>query len=392
MLRAIASSTWPNMNYDFTLEIANGVGFVLVVMLGLTLVLFLIIQIKERSCAVITLTVGMILIKIGLAIGLGYRWLVTRCNNFHRPDCERFEDDSWILLVSVAVIALGGLMILRTLSRPSWRPWSWLTAMMLSLLIPFFFYTSGVLFPTDPVVGPLVHGFYHIDRVLLSVIVAIFGSYVALDLACHSEHSKYFMPWILVAAFVLGGTIWSMHFIAMLAFELPGVPVVYDTNLTVLSFLIPVVTTLIAFAAAAVGKKAHMPVCLSGLLIAAGVVAMHYTGMAAMRMPAIPTYNMTWVVISVAIAVAGSIAAVRLAFHETTRRQRIIAAVVMGAGGISGLHYSAMVALTCYRGGGNEDTWPGISPAQLTVLVALVTFVILLSLLGLVTYERRMHG
>jgi len=130
----------PSLQYQFALEIANGIGFVLVCVLGVTLIAFLLLQIHERSWTVIWLTVGMIFVKIGLALGLGYRWVVTRCLNRDKLYCASYEDDSWLLFASVIVVAIGGLLIIRVLSRPEWRPWSWLSAMAISIVIPFIYW------------------------------------------------------------------------------------------------------------------------------------------------------------------------------------------------------------------------------------------------------------
>ena len=81
----------------------------------------------------------------------------------------------------------------------------------------------------------------------------------------------------------MGGGIWSMHFVAMLAFVMPDMEVDYDLGLT----LCP---------AAADTRHRHRlhrrqplrhrtpELALSGLFMGLGIVAMHYTGMAAMRM------------------------------------------------------------------------------------------------------------
>jgi len=62
-----------------------------------------------------------------------------------------------------------------------------------------------------------------IDAVALSVIIATAASYTALDLASRVSRIDRSprLAWLAAAAIAMGGGIWSMHFIAMLAFVTP---------------------------------------------------------------------------------------------------------------------------------------------------------------------------
>ncbi|MES2857328.1 MAG: MHYT domain-containing protein, partial [Bdellovibrionota bacterium] len=77
---------------------------------------------------------------------------------------------------------------------------------------------------------------YNPTLVVLSVLVAIFASYVALNLA-HSVSSstgRAQAAWLAGGAVAMGTGIWSMHFIGMLASEMPGMEMAYDVPLMVL--------------------------------------------------------------------------------------------------------------------------------------------------------------
>lgn len=388
--------TW---DYAFVLELANGFAFVLSLVLALTLLAILILRVKDRkhfADYVVQLTSGMILVKLGLALGFGYRWLIARCQNSLEGDCSFLKDDFWILFISVAMIAVGGLIILHVISRPQWRPWSWLVAGVVSIVVPFIYYSFNLMFPLKATHGTIVHGSYAWDRVSLSILVACFGSYVALDLAHRAGKTSGIRKaiWVAAAGGLLGGSIWSMHFIAMLAFELPGVDVTYDPGLTLLSLALPIAFTLIGiFAAVNAPNPGWVTLSLSAALIAFGVTAMHYIGMAAMEMAAEVSYDPVWVMVSILIAIIASYVAVMLVFQETTLLQRIIAGCVLGAFGISGLHYSAMVAFTCRvtdASGNVIVTRPlgGFTQMQLAFGIAAVTFVILGVFLMLSIYDR----
>src|SRR5918995_1140405 len=131
----------------------------------------------------------------------------------------------------------------------------------------------------------------------LSILIATAASYTALDLAGRVRASSGWakLTWLATAALAMGGGIWSMHFVAMLAFSMPHMSVDYDVGLTTLSFVLPIFVTGVGFYTVnrtAVGFKA---LSLGGLVMGLGIVAMHYTGMAAMQMPATLSYESLWV-------------------------------------------------------------------------------------------------
>src|SRR5262249_49939745 len=132
------------------------------------------------------------------------------------------------------------------------------------------------------------------------------------------------------------------HFIAMLAFLMPMV-VTFDVELTILSLLVAIVVTGGAFYVIATRQATALQLSLSGVFMGIGIVAMHYTGMAAMRMPAELSYDRILVALSVVIAIGASIAALWLAFRTVAAWQRVMAAVIMGFA-ISGMHYTGMAA------------------------------------------------
>ena len=192
-------------------------------------------------------------------------------------------------------------------------------------------------------------GHYTYPLVLISVLVAILASYTTLDLAGRiaSARGRARMVWVCGGALSMGVGIWSMHFIGMLAFTLP-IQLAYDIPLTLLSLLITILSS-----GFALWLVSHDQVPLSNILVGAlvmglGSSAMHYTGMAAMRMQPGIDYDPNLVGLSVLIAVTASAAALAIAVRlrkETpyVRLARGGAAVVMGFA-ILGMHYTAMTA------------------------------------------------
>src|SRR5260370_32933929 len=94
----------------------------------------------------------------------------------------------------------------------------------------------------------VVTGTYDPFLVALSILVAIFASYTALDLSGHVGPARGFARrvWLMAAALTMGGGIWSMHFVAMLAFTMPT-PMSYDIGLTILSLVIAILLTRLGF-------------------------------------------------------------------------------------------------------------------------------------------------
>ena len=135
----------------------------------------------------------------------------------------------------------------------------------------------------------------------LSILIAMVASYTALDLAGRIRASSGWAKhaWLATAALAMGGGIWSMHFVAMLAFSMPDMPVDYEISLTVLSFMLPVLVTGVGFYTVSRTAVGFKTLSLSGLVMGLGIVGMHYTGMAAMRMAADLHYESLWVAISI---------------------------------------------------------------------------------------------
>lgn len=200
--------------------------------------------------------------------------------------------------------------------------------------------------------GIIVDGTYDFRLVCLSYIVAVIAAYAALDLAGRVTASQGLARrvWLIGGAAAMGLGIWTMHFIGMLAFQLP-IPMSYTAPLVVFSLLIAVASSGLALYIASRPTLGNSQLLLGGLFMGGGIAAMHYVGMAAMVIPGTISYNPFWFVGSIVVAVAASLAALWLAFHLrtssiTTRRWlrlKIGSALLMGAA-VVGMHYTGMQA------------------------------------------------
>jgi PAS domain S-box-containing protein len=224
--------------------------------------------------------------------------------------------------------------------------------------------------------------------VTLSILIAVLASYTALDLATRmrAASGRASRAWLVAAAVAMGGGIWSMHFVAMLAFSLPGIEISYDPFQTLLSLLIPIVVAAGAFAVVGRHPRALLA---SGFAMGFAISGMHYTGMAAMRMAASIDYDPLWVVLSIAIAISASIVALWLAFTNTDAVQRLFAGLVMGLA-ISGMHYAAMVGASFAPAASNvaRAGYVGVGQAPLAFLLGGTTIMILIIGIAAAVYDR----
>jgi PAS domain S-box-containing protein len=226
-------------------------------------------------------------------------------------------------------------------------------------------------------------GSYNYALVALSVLIAMFASYAALDLAgrvtAAGGWTRVF--WLLGGAGAMGTGIWSMHYIGMLAFILP-IPVAYHWPTVLLSLFAAVLSSGIALYVVSRQKMGASRAVAGSVLMGAGIASMHYIGMAAMRLPAICQFNSSRVVMSVVFAVLISFAALWITFHfrdEKTGigREKLAGAVVMGAA-IPVMHYTGMAAASFTPSGMPADLAHAVSISTLgTAGIAAITFVVL---------------
>jgi methyl-accepting chemotaxis protein PixJ len=191
---------------------------------------------------------------------------------------------------------------------------------------------------------------YDMRLVLLSYVIAVFASYTALDLAGRvttSQGSRRNFWWF-GGACAMGVGIWSMHFVAMLAFSL-SIPISYDIGITLASMVAGIIASGIALFVVSRKALSMTQLILGGILMGAGIGAMHYTGMAAMRMAAKIWYDPTLFAISIVVAVTVSIVALWLAFHlrgesgTVGNLQKMVSALVIG-GAIVGMNFTGQAA------------------------------------------------
>ena len=210
--------------------------------------------------------------------------------------------------------------------------------------------------------------------VLLSILMAIQGAYVGFSLAVQIGGAVGIRRRLLLAgaAFSLAVAIWTMHFVGMLAARLPF-PVDYLVFPTLLSFLVCVIVVGIAVFAITAAPFSVPRLVLSACLMGIGIFSMHYIGMAALHASAHMMHAPTFVVASLAIAIAASGLALWLATDRGGRPPLVLSAVAFGIA-VSGMHYMAMAGMTLFPRPIVSSGAPALSTDLLAIVVAVVAF------------------
>jgi PAS domain S-box-containing protein len=232
-------------------------------------------------------------------------------------------------------------------------------------------------------------GFYDFRLVALSIVIAICASYAALDLAGRTTAAagRLRLAWLAGGATAMGLGIWSMHYIGMLAFTLP-MSASYDWPTVLLSLLAAIFASAVALFVVSRQKMGWTRALVGSVIMGSGISIMHYTGMAAMRLPAVCSYDPVLLALSVVLAIGISWVALSLTFRfrEYERGSPLLkagSAVVMGAA-IPVMHYTGMAAARFTPSNIVPDTahavststlgFTGVSSVTLLVLgVAIIT-------------------
>jgi two-component system sensor histidine kinase/response regulator len=224
---------------------------------------------------------------------------------------------------------------------------------------------------------------YDYRLVALSVIISTLASYAALDLAGRvtAAHGRTRIAWLTGGACAMGIGIWSMHYVGMLAFRLPVV-IRYDWPTVAASLLCAVFASAVALFVVSRQQMKLYHALLGSLVMGSGIAAMHYIGMAAMRLRAMCDYSAALVALSIVLAIAISLVALWLSFtlrddYQGRGWKKTACAVLMGAA-IPVMHYTGMAAARFSTSVLEPDLSHAVNISSLgTVSIVLVTFFVL---------------
>ncbi len=199
----------------------------------------------------------------------------------------------------------------------------------------------------------LADGSYDFWLVSLSVLIAILSSFIGLqvsEFAATSTNKIRRHVSLASGAIALGGGVWSMHFIGMLAFSL-CTQIEYDWGITLASMFPSLLASWLALSILSQTRIQKKQLVIGGILVGAGIGTMHYLGMAAMQMAPLLRYDIGLFITSIVVAVGLAILALWIKFALLRYAEKkhshlfttLIASLVMGSA-ISGMHYTGMAA------------------------------------------------
>ena len=236
----------------------------------------------------------------------------------------------------------------------------------------------------DTLPGVLLMGSYRPGLVLLSIMVAVIASTLALQLAGtvrFATNSKEQQIIKLSGGFALGSGIWAMHFIGMQAFEL-CTTLSYDPAVTAASMLPSFLTSWMVMHLVSNRVLGMGRLVVGGLLTGIGIGSMHYIGMSAIRLSPLLRYDPYWFALSIVVAALMGMLSLWIRFGLQGRISRSVATwlggLVMG-GAISSMHYLGMasarfvgVADADYVAGSNNNWILSLSIGVVTVLLVAI--------------------
>jgi len=195
----------------------------------------------------------------------------------------------------------------------------------------------------------------------LAAIVCLLASFAAINLLRHARQSRGKMRgvWLAVSAISTGFGIWATHFIAMLAFT-PGIPSGYNIELTILSLIAAILLTGAGLAVSIMPNWRHGP-WVGGAIMAGGIAAMHYTGMAAFEIAGIILWDPVLVAASIALGAVIGAVALPVGLHDKKLKWRIGGALLLTLA-ICSHHFTAMGAVSII-----PDPTVEVSPSALPV-------------------------
>ena len=238
----------------------------------------------------------------------------------------------------------------------------------------------------------LIYGTFKPWLVALSITIAILASFMGMNVASQAKYVRiaFWRQFMLaVGSITLGGGVWSMHFIGMLAFDL-CTPATYGIQLTLVSVLPSIAASWITLNIIIREKITNCLLIVGGTLVGLGIGTMHYIGMAAMDVAVLLRYDLRMFVLSIVVAAVLAILSLwvytrlrtgRLSYLGDTKVS-MLASVFMGFA-IAGMHYTGMAAARFVRPPGFElsDQTADIS-VYLALSVTIATIIIIFLVLG----------
>ena len=188
---------------------------------------------------------------------------------------------------------------------------------------------------------------YQHDPILLvwAVLSLVIGSVVTMRLFTRAQDTNKQIQalWLILAGMIGGGTIWSTHFVSMLAYK-SDIILGYELTLTISSLIIVICTTTLGFAIA-IQKLDSLRIVTGGVILGMGISLMHYTGMAAMKIQGGMQWDFATVIVSVALGIVTGGLCVSITARRLTKYFSSLGAALFVAA-VALMHFTGMNGLT----------------------------------------------
>lgn len=234
-------------------------------------------------------------------------------------------------------------------------------------------------------------GQYDLLLVVMSVMVAILSTYTAFLVSERlraADKCRQYLAWLSAGALALGGGVWAMHFIGMLAYKLP-IAINYDVVTTIISVIPAILASIVILRINADKSITLAKLAWLSVLMGSGIGLMHYIGMSAMSMDGFMRYDPNIFLLSIVIAVALAGIAIRLKLWAENfitagvifSARLLIASIIMGCA-ITGMHYTGMAAMAIFPDTSTlvfAHTFSANTLTQMIVIVVLLTVVLMIT-------------
>ena len=226
--------------------------------------------------------------------------------------------------------------------------------------------------------------------VTLSALICILGCYTTSILLARVRAVSGVMSyrWLAFASALFGSSVWSLHFVAMLAF-MPDRGAAFDINLTALSMVVSSLGVVLAFPITWSRHPAWLRLPVAGTVLGLSVTGMHYVGVAAMTSVGMMSFEPSYVIVSIVVSVLFSTIACMRAGHLTTTTRRLEVAGWMSLA-ICGLHFTGMTAISIVPGRVDVISGTVLGTATLAIAVAAVSVAILIASLAATMVDQHM--
>ena len=225
--------------------------------------------------------------------------------------------------------------------------------------------------------------------VILAACICILACFTTLNLLARAQATRdASRAWLATAAVVFGCGVWSLHFVAMLAF-MPGMPIAYDIRTTASSAVIAVIGTLTALLCWRLTPSRWLGTGLGGVLLGLAVAGMHYCGVAAMRLPFGYRVDHQQVLASVLVGVGFATLSLARSVTLSSLRRRIEVSGWLGLC-VCGVHFTGMSALSIGLGHPVGQRGAVVGSGSLAIAVGSVSLAILAVSLAATLMEQHL--